>query len=108
MKNSKHDWADNSGFRQFAKEWLKDVAPKIRDSAFTITIAPTGGTVDVKIAVEIGYSILLDKPLIVFCPKGRVVAPKLLRIADHIVEGDFDTEAGRKAMNDKLNAILDQ
>lgn len=96
-------------YRRYAKHFFDNVAPQIRDSAYTITVAPHGTIADVKIATELGYSILLDKPLIVFVPlKGQPVAQKLLRIADHVIEGDSTTEAGREEMQRKLQAILTQ
>lgn len=95
-------------FRRWAKDVLKHMTPAMADSSYVITIAPTKGIEDVKIAVEIGFAILMDKPLIVFAPEGRIVAPKLLRIADHVVIGNMDTPAGREVMMEKLRAVMDQ
>lgn len=95
-------------FKRYARHFLDEVAPKMVESAYVITIAPDGGTADVKQAVEIGYAILLNKPLIVLKTPGRVVAEKLLRIADHVVEGDMSTEAGRTAVSDQFKRIMNQ
>ena len=102
------DWTDNDEFKTWARGVLDDMVPKMAGSAYVITIAPEGGTTDVKIAVELGYAILLDKPLIVFAPKGRHVAERLLRIADHVITGEMDTPEGRQAMNEQLGRILKQ
>lgn len=96
-------------FRKWAKHVREDMVPKMAGSAYVMTIAsPNGSDADVKQAVEIGFAILMDKPLIVLKPAGRVVAEKLLRIADHIVEGDMDTAAGRQAIGEKLKAVMKQ
>lgn len=99
---------DAPEFKAFAKRVLRDAAPKIASSSHFIAIAPTGGTADIKIAVEIGLAILMDKPLIVLAPKGRTVADRLLRIADAVIEVDMETEAGRDAAADKIKAALQQ
>lgn len=111
MKKPKRerDILDNPEFKRYARHVLKEMVPKMADSAYVITIAPDGGTAaDVKQAVEIGYAILLNKPLIVLKTPGRVVAEKLLRIADHVVEGDMSTEAGRAAVSDQFKRIMNQ
>lgn len=98
----------NKQFKRFAKHFRENVLPNMKTSAYVITIAPEGGDADVKIAVEIGFAILLDKPLIVLKAKGRPVAERLLRIADHVVEGDMDTEAGRKDVAEQFERLLKQ
>jgi nucleoside 2-deoxyribosyltransferase len=102
------DWTDNDEFRSWAKDVLKDMVPKMAGSAYVISIAPPRGLADVKIAVEIGYAILLDKPLIVFAPKGRHVAERLLRIADHVITGDPNTTEGREEMFAQLKRAMNQ
>jgi hypothetical protein len=101
---------DDPAFRRYAKHFFAEVAPKISGSGHMMVIAPLRADTDVKIATELGYSILLDKPLVVIVPAGRRehIAPKLLRIADHVVEGDMSTEAGREALQLKLTAVLKQ
>jgi hypothetical protein len=103
------DWSKHPGFRKFARQVAESTMPHMAESAYVITIAPPTGTeADVKQAVEIGLAILMDKPLIIFAPKGRTVADRLLRIADHVVEADMDTEAGRAEAMRKLEAVMNQ
>ena len=102
------DWSRSAEFKRFARHILKDTVPKIAGSAYTIVIAPQGGIADVKIAVELGYTILLDKPLVVFAPKGRTVADRLLRIADHVITADMETDEGRAEAERQLLAYLKQ
>ena len=101
-------WSDHPEFKKFARQVAKDAMPKIAGSAYVINIAPVKGDHDIKVAVEIGLAILMDKPLIVFAPKGRTVADRLLRIADHVIEGDTGTEAGREELMLKLQAVMRQ
>ena len=102
------DWLDSDEFKTWARGVLDDMVPKMAGSAYVISIAPPSGIADVKIAVEIGYAILLDRPLIVFAPKGRHVAERLLRIADHVITGDIETEVGRQEMLEQLQRIMKQ
>jgi hypothetical protein len=94
-------------FKRFAQHVLKETVPGIANSAYVMAIAPpTGAEADVRQAVEIGFAILMDKPLIVICPKGRHVGERLLRIADHIIEADITTEEGRVELAEKMKAII--
>lgn len=74
-----------------AREWRermnRDLRPMIEDSAISITIAP-GDKPDAKIAVELGYTILLDKPILVLAPRGRHIPDRLRKVADKIVFGE--------------------
>lgn len=103
-----NDILDDPDFQEFAQLVRELVAPNIKASAYVITIAPEGGNADIKQAVEIGLAILMNKPLIVLKMPGRVVAEKLLRIADHIVEGDMNTEDGRDSVMAQLKQAMRQ
>lgn len=101
-------WADSEEFKTFAEDWFNRVLPHMKETALVMTVAPEDGVADVKIAVEIGFSILLDKPLIVVAPEGRHVAERLLRIADHVITGDITTDAGREKIGKALERIMKQ
>lgn len=60
---------------------------------------------DAKLAVELGYSILLDKPLIVLVPPDRPISKRLRKVADVIVDADITTEEGRVAVQEGMNRI---
>lgn len=74
-----------------AAEWLSGarnvLLPRMKDSALTIQLVP-GDDPDPKIAVELGYTILLDKPPILVVPHGRSVPERLRRAADRIFDYD--------------------
>jgi len=38
-------------------------------------------------AIQLAIAILLDKPIVVACPIGRQVPPRLAKVADAVVEG---------------------
>ena len=96
-------------FKRFAKTVLKYTVPEIRQSVYFVAIAPEEDAIaDVRYAVEIGFAILLDKPLVVVAPKGRHVAERLLRIADHIIVADIETESGRVEIAKQLKGYLNQ
>lgn len=107
MKN-RDDWADDPTFREYAEHVIENVLPHMKESAVFLTIAPTGGVADVKQAVEIGFMILMDKPMIVVAPPGRHVAERLLRVADHVITADISTDEGRKQIAAAIKALTNQ
>ena len=80
---------------EYMERFRKEVAPMIANSALVTVIAPKDKTADIKIALEVGYSILLEKPLIVIKAKDRFVSPRLLAIADKVIEGDVEIDSER-------------
>lgn len=90
----------------------KNAVAKIAESAITICLSPPGPVddFDVKQALELGASILLDKPIIIVRPAGRPIRPGLHRVASHVVEmeHDIDLEAGQDELQRKLLPILEQ
>lgn len=81
--------------RAWSRDVLANLTPKIRQSAMVVQIAPD--VPDPKSAVELGYSTLLDKPLVVVVPPGRKIPEHLARAADELVEWCKDpAEMGRR------------
>lgn len=64
----------------------RELVPMIKDSAVTVQLWTDEP--DAKIAVELGVTLMLGKPLIILKPSGSNVPPTLARIADAIVEYD--------------------
>lgn len=81
----------------------KDMIPKMRDSALTLTIY--SGTVDPKLCLELGAAILLDKPIIVALKRGVAAPANLKRCATRIVEVDYD--AMNAETQAKITAAID-
>jgi hypothetical protein len=104
----KRDPFEDPQWKAYAQRFIRDVAPHIVDSAYFTVIAPPGGReTDVKQAVEIGYALLMDKPIIVVHAPNRPMPAKLRKVADHIVVGDITTDVGRIMIADQMKAIFD-
>lgn len=83
-----------------AKRWIRnvlsDMEPKIADSAIVAMLLPRDAEGDVKFWVELGASIMYDKPIIAIVQGDRDLPPKLARVADEILrlpDGDLGEEA---------------
>lgn len=79
----------------FVKDVTDELIPKIDGSAIAVTLVPKGPT-DVKFAVELGFMIMMDKPIIAVVAPGVRVPDKLRAVADAIViggPGDTDFQA---------------
>ena len=79
---------DSDEWRDYAERVRNELVPKIEGTAIAVSLVT--GTVDPKIAIETGYMILLDKPIIVAVTPGAKVPAKLALVADEIVEIDLD------------------
>ena len=90
------EWKD---LAQDARERLE---PMMRDSAVACSIYT--GKVDPKMALETGYMIMLDKPIIVLVKPGMKVPLKLARVADEIVEGELSDPT----LSDRLKAAMER
>jgi nucleoside 2-deoxyribosyltransferase len=87
-------------------EWLKqrnaDLRPMISDSAYAISLI-SGKEPDAKQAVELGFMILLDKPIVLAVVPGVKVPERLARCADEIVEVNLeDVEGTQRVLNDAM------
>lgn len=108
---SQGDWIDNlspeerDSWQEFVDHFRKDALQKLDESAFVMSIVPKEHDVDVKFAVELGASIMLDKPIIAVVLPGARVPNKLRLVADRVVEADIDQEAGRQAVARAIREI---
>jgi hypothetical protein len=72
-----------------AKAWvhhvLDDMVPKLESSALVAMLVPDDREGDVKFWVELGASIMMNKPIIAIVFTDAEVPPKLASIADEIV-----------------------
>jgi hypothetical protein len=66
-----------------------ELIPKIRQSAVAMSVV-SGSEPDPKMAMETGYMILLDKPIITVVTAGATVPAKLALVSDAIVRADLD------------------
>ena len=92
-------------FIAWAGRVQREVVPKIAASAFTISLMPAGKP-DIKFAVELGLSVMMDKPIILAVPTGSVVPEKLRALADDIVEVDW--EQGSPAVHAVISDAIER
>jgi hypothetical protein len=74
-------------FLEYAQHVLDDLVPKLKSTTVTLSLVPKGPA-DVKYAIELGLSIMMDKPIIALVAPGTKVPGKLAKVADDIVEFD--------------------
>ena len=82
---TKKDMWDDPRAQAWRERVNRELLPMIENSAVSVTIAPEEP--DAKIAVELGFCILLDKPILILAPRGRHIPEHLRRVADKIVWG---------------------
>lgn len=78
------DVLDDPEFKAFAARVIGELVPKLQASGVTMTLVPRG-EIDIKFAVELGVSIMLDKPILACVPRGAPIPDKLRAVADEIV-----------------------
>ncbi len=76
-------------WERYAAHARATLIPMLRESAIGVVLTSSGDP-DVKQALEIGMMILMDKPLLLIVDPGQVVPPKLLKLADAILQGPID------------------
>lgn len=106
MKPRKNDPFDHPDWKRYARRFREKVLPDIASSVHVMVLSPEEP--DVKVMLEIGAAILLDKPLILLVPPGRTVLPRLQRVADKVIKIDISTEEGQAATKQRLLEYLKQ
>lgn len=94
------DWSEDPDAKAYLARAQAELLPMISDCGVTMTLW-TGST-DPKIAIELGYMILLDKPIIGVVIPGVQVPEKLARVVDEWVEGS----PGDPGFGERLQAAL--
>lgn len=95
---------DVAAFLQDARE---NMVPKLEASAVSVSLLSEAALMDPKFAIELGYSVLLGKPIVVAVSPGVKVPEKLVLVADHIIEADITTPAGCGSLARRLRDIVD-
>lgn len=99
------EWWEDPEWERWESRVREEVIPMLLESAFTISIAPSGES-DVKFAVELGLSIMMDKPIIAVIRPGQEIPEKFRRIADLIVEADLSDPREAAALAEKMQEIM--
>lgn len=83
-RRSDDPWDDPSA-KAWVRHVLREMAPKMADSALVISMVPEDREGDVKFWVELGASIMMDKPIIAIVLGDAPVPAKLAKVADEVV-----------------------
>jgi hypothetical protein len=94
-------------WKRFEDQVRNDLIPKLNDSRCTVSLVPDGKG-DVRFAVELGFSIMMDKPLIAVVAPGVEVPRKLRMVADRVIVGKPGDEGFEEAFMEAIQAILPQ
>jgi hypothetical protein len=94
-------------FEEYANHFRRDAVEKMANSAFVMTLV-TSDEFDVKLAMETGAAILLNKPIVVVRTPGATEDdfPGLTRIAHAVIDADIDTEEGRRQFDLALKRVM--
>lgn len=87
--------SDDPDFDAWEADVRTNLVPKLRDSACTVSLVSTSEP-DAKIAVELGLSLLLDKPIIFVVLDGAQPNENMRRVARKIIETDDITSASEQ------------
>lgn len=97
---------DDPVWRDYAKHAREELAPMIKDSAITVSVYTGSGDPSPKMAIELGYMILLDKPIIAVVTPGCRVPGKLAVVADEIVELALDDPSFPQRLQDAMARVM--
>jgi nucleoside 2-deoxyribosyltransferase len=98
---------ESAGWLEYAQHARETLEPMVKDSAVAMSLYT--GEIDPKMALETGYMIMLDKPIITVVSHGMKVPNKLAVVSDEIVEGEIDDpdfQVRFKAAIDRVTAKL--
>ena len=77
-------WRNDPTFKRWMEHVLTDMKPKMAEAALVAQLVPDDEG-EVKFWVELGASIMMDKPIVAVAFEGRQIPKKLRMIADEIV-----------------------
>ena len=99
---------DDPAARAWAKSAIDELLPMLRASAVSVALIPDeAGIADIKLAVELGLSILLDKPIIIAVTPGQTIPEHLARVVDEIIELDpADPASTARRIRDAAGRVL--
>lgn len=87
-RRPKRDLWDRPEAKAWREQHNRELLPMVRDSAVSMMLWPSDDEPDAKLAVELGFILLLGKPLVVLKPAGANVPAHLARLCEAIIEYD--------------------
>lgn len=97
---------DDPEIRSFLEEADRNLRPRVETSAVGMSIL--NGKVDPKLAIELGYILLLGKPLILVVMPGTQVPDGLVRAATAIVEWSDEKDVLSARIMEVLDELMPQ
>lgn len=101
------DPVDRVVWEQFVKQTREDAMQKIDASAFVMSLVPKEEP-DIKFCVELGLSVMYDKPLVIVVAPETRIPERLQRLADEVIVCDIDTAEGRDHLATKLQSLSER
>jgi hypothetical protein len=96
------DWTQEPGVPEWIEDAKTNIAPMIDGTAFVMTLVPEGEP-DIKFAVELGLSIMLNKPIVTIRRPGTKLSEKLAQVADADLELDLTNPSAQQIIHAFLN-----
>jgi hypothetical protein len=98
---------ENEDYQAWESYVRQGLIPMLQDTAATISLIPRGET-DIKFAVELGLSIMMDKPIIALVQPGMSIPNGLAAVAAEIVEVDIarDPEGSRRSIIEAFARVV--
>lgn len=98
---------DDPEYQSWERHIRDFVVPLLEETAVTITLIPRGQT-GVKFAVELGMSIMMDKPIIALVQPGMSIPNGLAAVASEIVEVDIarDPEGAQRSITEAFARVM--
>jgi hypothetical protein len=98
---------DDPRYQQFEALVLDRLIPMLRETAATVSLVPRGA-LDVKFAIELGLSIVMDKPIIALVLPGMSIPHGLASVAAEIVEVDIarDPDGAERSITEAFARIM--
>lgn len=98
---------DDFRYQQWETLVEERLIPILRDTAATVSLVPRG-VIDVKFAIELGLSILMDKPIIALVLPGMKIPQGVGAVAAEIVEVDIikDPDAAERSIAEAFERIM--
>jgi hypothetical protein len=100
-------WQD-PGFKAYEKRCREKLLPMMNDSAIMMSLVPKDLKTDVKFATELGFMIMMEKPIIAIIPAGTKVPLGLAKVATEIVEGDIDDPTIQERLMAAISRVKDK
>lgn len=89
---------------KYLDRFKEEALPMIEGSVISLVIAPERP--DPKVCLELGATLLLDKPLILVITRGHTVPANLRRCAAAVVEGEIDEPDFQERLQQAISSVM--